>query len=335
MKLKHRVTGFILALVSFLCIHADGSRVFAHDTREVVALGELFGVELDLAGVLVTDFAPFESEGQSVSPASNAGLLPGDLIVRVQNSKVEDLDDFLSALQSPKQEVVTVSFLRGAERKETHLHVRRGDADGKYHAGLWVKEALSGVGTVTYYDPKTGNFGGLGHAIAEREGDPALLLEKGSVYEAHLKSVVRGKVGAPGELRAAFGQEVIGSVSKNTSCGVFGQAKFADNAPLVEVADASQVHEGAALVRCTVEGEQASYYEVLIDEIQNDGRKTKNFVVTVTDERLLEKTGGIVQGMSGSPILQDGKLIGALTHVLVRHPAKGYGIFIENMLNAA
>ena len=208
-------------------------------------------------------------------------------------------------------------------------------ADGP-RLGVYLRQGITGIGTVTYYDPDTGTFGTLGHGVSEGKGT-LLKMTRGSAYPATVVSVQKGKAGQPGQLKGALeNHHLLGSLSGNTSQGVFGTASDGWEGESMEVAAYSDIHTGAATIRSTVTNGEPQDYSVEILKIypksRSDGR---NLLLKVTDPELLEATGGIVQGMSGSPIIQDGKLIGAVTHVLVNDPTTGYGIFIENMLDAA
>ena len=326
---------FFLTVLSVLLMVCSSFSVYATSSRTLVVGGDLFGVELDLDGILVSEFAPFPVEGVERSPAKDAGLLPGDLICAANGIQTDDLDDFTEQLQDSSGEAIEVTVKRAGMKKTLSLVPDLSDEDGCYHAGFWARESMAGVGTVTFFDPETGAFGGLGHGVCDADAEELLPIESGNVYGARLQNVIRGAAGAPGELRASFESKQLGVVRKNTSRGVFGELVSHNSQVRLPVGTEKDVLQGAAQIVCTVEGETPQTYDVEISEIKHDGREIKNFIVTVTDPELLDKTGGIVQGMSGSPIVQNGKIIGALTHVLVRHPESGYGIFIENMLAAA
>ena len=326
---------FFLTVLCVLWMVCGNSSVLAANERMLAVGGELFGVELDLDGILLSEYAPFPVRGDERSPVQEAGLLPGDLICEVNGVKTDDLSDFTEQLNVSNGAPMSVTVERAGEKKSFVLEACLSDEDHGYHAGFWARESMAGVGTVTYYDPENKSFGGLGHGVCDTNAEALLPIENGGVFSARLQSVVRGAAGAPGELRASFEGEAKGLVRKNTAQGVFGSLDGNERRFTVPAANADEVKEGKAQIVCTVDEGEPRTYDVAISEIKHDGRATKNFIVTVTDEALLEKTGGIVQGMSGSPIIQNGKLVGALTHVLVRHPESGYGIFLENMLAAA
>ena len=211
-------------------------------------------------------------------------------------------------------------------------------SDERYKAGLWIRDSTAGIGTVTFIDPATGAFAGLGHGICDSDTGELVKPGRGIVVNVAISGVEKGQAGAPGELRGYFSSGKIGSLTGNTECGVFGvfaelPEGMSGDAKAIPAATSAETHDGDAEIICTSDS-GTGRYKVRISGIDRSGRPVKNFVVTVTDPDLIAKTGGIVQGMSGSPIIQDGKLIGAVTHVLVNSPEKGYGIFIDNMLTA-
>jgi len=229
---------------------------------------------------------------------------------------------------------VELSVLRG--EKTRLLKLCPTATPGGPKLGVSLRQGTSGLGTVTYYSPASDDFAALGHGVNSRDGK-LLQLTQGRVYPARIDSVKVGKTGAPGQLMGAVTQaSPVGSIGKNTDQGVFGCAKFQTKTEPLPVAEKDEVKTGCATIRSTVAGDTLREYSVEILKIYpNSASKTRNMLVKVTDPALLSATGGIVQGMSGSPIIQDGKLIGAVTHVLVNDPTMGYGIFIENMLDAA
>ena len=255
-------------------------------------------------------------------------LKPGDQILKIDDTPIRCAEDISAALENCDA-IVTVTVLRGGKQKTVKLTPQ----DKKL--GITLKNGVSGLGTVTYYDPQTKKFGALGHSVNDQTGTP-ISLTQGSVYPASVVSVQKGAAGKPGRLLGQLeSHDPLGTVEKNVTRGIFGKADFRPDQPL-PVATRQQVHTGPATIRCTVGSQGLQEYSVEILRLypENDSR-TRDLLLRVTDETLLETTGGIVQGMSGSPIIQDGKLVGAVTHVLVNDPTTGYGIFIENMLDAA
>ena len=288
--------------------------------------GSVIGLELQNGAVTVAGF----SDG---SPAKAAGLLEGDQILTVDGKTVGGAADVRQALDHSKASV-TLTVRR--EGKEQTLRLSPAiTADGP-KLGVYLKDGITGIGTVTFYDPESGSFGALGHGVNTTDGK-LLVLKSGSIYGARVASVRKGEAGKPGQLMGAVtGADTIGSLERNTVCGVFGKCRLPQNAEAIPVAQPEEVHPGEACIRSTVDDGGIREYSVEIVKIYPASRQNgRNMLIRITDPALLEATGGIVQGMSGSPIIQDGKLIGAVTHVLVNDPTTGYGIFIENMLDAA
>jgi len=209
-------------------------------------------------------------------------------------------------------------------------------ADKKYKTGIWVRDSTAGIGTMTYYDPRNNTFAGLGHGICDVDTGMLMPLLRGSIVNVSVSDIIKGRKGTPGELKGNFESLKRGTLTGNTTVGVYGVLDSAPAAAFtepLEIASKEDIHEGSATIYCELDDNGIRGYDVEITKIDKSSDNTKNFVVEITDDALLEKTGGIVQGMSGSPVVQDDRLVGAITHVLVNDPAKGYGIFIENMLS--
>lgn len=264
---------------------------------------------------------------------TDCGLQVGDRLVAINGEPVHSAEAVREALKKTDGEA-ELSLLRDGKAKKIRVSPKI-TKDGP-RLGVYLKEGVTGVGTVTWYDPESNTFGALGHGVNHADGG-LIKMEAGKVYEATVLSVKTGKSGTPGQLMSAItGSGVIGSLSKNTVQGVFGTAQLSTAEEMLPVGTKDQVHTGEATIRSTVKGNQVQEYSVEILKVYpNSGENGRNMLIKVSDPELLSATGGIVQGMSGSPIIQDGKLIGAVTHVLVNDPTTGYGIFIENMLDAA
>lgn len=311
--------------------------LYYYEQIRLVPAGTPFGVLVDVAGVCVAEIHPFQSGGAEVSPAMDAGICTGDLVTSFDGVPLQNAASFTALLDAGKGTPVTLGVLRDGEALTVTLSPRRDDEDGKWRAGILARDKMSGIGTMTYYDPETHAFGGLGHGICDIGSDKLLPVSGGEIYDAELHGVQKGERGIPGELKGGFGAHHIGTLRQNSECGVFGtlDKAIAGESEALPIGLKSELSLGAAEIVATVDGGERARYAVEITRICDAESATKNFLVTVTDEALIEKTGGIVQGMSGSPILQNGKIVGALTHVLVNHPTKGYGIYLENMLRAA
>ena len=302
--------------------------VSASAARYLVPGGEVIGLELGDSTVTVAAFD--EEIGHS---AQAAGLRAGDCITKIDGKAISCAADIQDALnKADGQVVLTVS--RSGKEKTFKIHPVVTPEGPKL--GVYLKQGVTGIGTVTWYDPETGRFGTLGHGVNSPDGK-LLQLRQGTAYEASVISVKKGRSGTPGQLMGVLdGEEPIGILEKNTNHGVFGTAQEAFEGEKLPVAQVSDIQTGKATILSTVSDGEVQEYSVEILKIYpNQKNAGRNMLLRVTDSRLLEITGGIVQGMSGSPIIQNGKLIGAVTHVLVNDPTTGYGIFIENMLDAA
>ncbi len=304
---------------------------------ELVPCGDVFGVKFFTKGVIVTDISEVESENGILSPAAKAGIKKGDVIVSLAGKETNTAETTTEIIASSGGKTLEAEFIRDEKTYKAKITPVKSSADGAYKAGLWVRDSTAGIGTVTYYDPKTGNFGGLGHGIYDSETGLLMPLLRGAVVDITLEDIIKGRNGHPGELKGAFGTEKTGTLFGNTSCGVYGVLGKQPQTICGKMPCAikSEVKKGSATILSNVDGLGVKEYGIEIVKIYSGDEPTKNFVIEVTDKELLEKTGGIVRGMSGSPIVQNGKLVGAVTHVLVGEPTRGYGIFIENMLSEA
>ena len=303
-------------------------------SRELVAAGSPFGVKLYTDGVLVVGLGDVETAEGIVSPAREAGIETGDVVLSVNGQNVMTNED-ISRLVSDSAQEMEFEILR--KDKSFKVKVKPAFTDAGNKIGMWVRDSTAGIGTVTFVDKQTGMFGGLGHGICDIDTGEIMPLLHGSVVTAQVNGVIKGKAGSPGELTGIINEkEEIGTILKNTQTGVYGTLSdldAIDTSRLYETCSRSGVKTGKATIICDV-GDGTKEYAVEIEKVYNGTSKTKNMSIRVTDKELLSKTGGIVQGMSGSPIIQNGKLIGAVTHVLVNDSSRGYAIFIENMLDA-
>ncbi len=305
--------------------------------RTVLVGGTPFGIKLYTDGVLVVGLSDIPTAAGDVNPASAAGVCVGDTVLAVNGESVTTRRDMSRLVNGCEGRPVTLRLRRdGVEFTATFTPVRPVGETG-YRAGLWVRDSTAGVGTLTFYDPATGMFAGLGHAVCDSDTGQVMSLSQGEVVPARIFGVKKGTAGDPGELSGTFDPGKLGRLLKNGEDGLYGTlAVVPPGTRSLPVARRQQVKEGKAQLITTLDGTTPAVYEVEIERVRYTGvSATRNMVIRVTDPRLLSKTGGIVQGMSGSPIIQNGKLIGAVTHVLVDDPTKGYGIFAENMLETA
>ena len=312
---------FALILISCLAVSASAATL-------LIPGGQVVGLEL--RDNTVTVAAIDEHLGAA---ARAAGLKEGDRILRIDDTAISSAQDVRGAL-SKSDGQVDISILRGTKTKRLTLCPTPTQNGPKL--GVYLKQGATGIGTVTYYQPEEQKYAALGHGVNTPNGN-LLQLTRGSIFSANVQTVKKGAIGAPGQLMGALTQpEPMGTIEKNMAQGVFGHINFAPKTEPLPAAETSQIHTGKATIRSTVSGDTLREYSVEILKIYPNAKdRCRNMLLKVTDPQLLETTGGIVQGMSGSPIIQDGKLIGAVTHVLVNDPTTGYGIFIENMLDAA
>ena len=299
--------------------------------------GMPFGVKFLTDGVIVAGTFDVKTASGVKNPATDAGLKANDVILEVNGVKITDSALLSELCDKSGGAALKVVYQRGGKRQECTLTPAKSAEDGKYKSGIYARDSGAGIGTVTYILPETLEFGGLGHGICDGESGKLIPMQRGSVVGVTINGVVKGLVGDPGEVRGYFSSGKTGTLLTNTECGVFGAfAKLPDSAStLMNVGSRNEIKTGEAYILSTLDGTTPQKYRVEISDIHLGATGNKCFTVKVTDPALLEKSGGIVQGMSGSPIIQNGKLIGAVTHVLINDPATGYGIFIENMLSAA
>ncbi len=304
------------------------------DTK-LVPCGDVFGVKFFTKGVMVVRLSDIETGDGFVSPAKRAGLREGDVIQSINGSDVNTAEEMAFAVENSNGNDISVIYLRDDKESSCVIKPVLSLSDKKYKTGIWVRDSTAGIGTMTYYNSETGEFAGLGHGICDIDTGKLMPLLSGVVVDVEITDIIRGRKGMPGELKGSFDTVKQGEISGNTPHGVYGVIRgdaFRNGKEAMEVAKSSEVTTGKATILCELDSDGIGEYEIEITKIKNSDEEGKNFLITVTDENLLEKTGGIVQGMSGSPIIQNGKLVGAVTHVLVSDSKKGYGIFIENMM---
>lgn len=341
-----RLTAFFAAAV--LSVSMGTGRVCAADIYRVssgdianlslIPGGMPFGVQLMSDGVVVVGVGDVKSGGRSVSPARDAGIAEHDVIIKINGKKISGVAELADTVNECGGSAVELVVRRGEGELTFKVTPVICDEDGRYRVGLLIRDGTAGIGTVTYIDPKTGSFAGLGHGICDIDTGEIVPVTRGCVVNVEISGVVRGKPGSPGELQGYFSSGKVGTLFDNKNCGVFGVfCSIPKNTACsaVPVAASEEVCDGDAEILCTVGNDGIGRYKVRLSNVDRTGKGVKNFVVTVTDPALIERTGGIVQGMSGSPIIQNGKLVGAVTHVLVNEPCRGYGIFITNMLKEA
>lgn len=302
-------------------------------SKNLVAAGQPFGIKMFTDGVLVVGVGEVEGKDGISSPAAENGIKMGDIILSVNGKAVMTNEDISEAVEASGGKEIEIEVERDGKKEKKKL--TPADTDSGYKIGMWVRDSTAGIGTMTFVDTATGVFGGLGHGICDVDTGELMPLLRGSVVTAQVSGVIKGVSGTPGELTGIINEsDEIGTLLTNSETGVFGTLSnldAIDTSRVYATGSRSTVSVGGATILCNV-GDGTKEYEIEISKVYSGTSKTKNMAIKVTDEELLQKTGGIVQGMSGSPVIQNGKLIGAVTHVLVNDPTGGYAIFIENML---
>ena len=303
----------------------------------VIPGGEAIGLRLYTSGVLVVGMSEIVgTDNKSYSPYKDSGLQEGDMIVKIDDKAITCTSDLITKVNECNGNSVEITYVRDGNNYITEIKPTKTE-ENEYKLGLWVRDAAAGVGTITYYDPESQMFGALGHGILDIDTDQLIDIAKGEVITSKILSIVKGEKGKPGEVQGSIDNgKVIGEVYKNTNFGIYGKltdVSLIEGGKTLEVMPRDEVKLGKATIICTLDDNKREEYEIEIEKLYTStNRNNKNMIIKVTDERLLEKTGGIIQGMSGSPILQDGKFVGAVTHVMVNNPEKGYGIFADAML---
>ncbi len=313
-------------IAAFLMFTASAAAL----AEELIPGGQALGISIETDGVMVAGLVPVVTTEGEKSPAADAGLLQGDIIVKLGSDDISHASDFMSAAGKLQGDETTITVKRDGELKQINITPVLCD-DGCFRLGLMLRDSVSGVGTLTFYDPETGIYGALGHSISDAESGEALPLGDGNISQAEIVGIIPGHAGAPGELSGeSEGDNVLGDIRINCGCGIFGIADLSENGAV----ESGNMKQGKASIYCTVSGDEVKEYDINIEKIASmDGYTVAK--LRVTDPDLLSLTGGIVQGMSGSPIIQDGCLVGAVTHVFVNDPTGGYGISIQDMLSAA
>ena len=327
-------------------IYSLGLKLFGFDLKEievnvsepkyVTPCGIPVGVYLNTNGLMAIGTGKVTDINGNIKDPCSGIVRSGDYIVAVNHEPISTKEEMLDFINENGENPVVLTIRRNEEEMDVKIEpVCTGE--GEYKIGLWIRDDTHGIGTLTYVDQE-GDFGALGHAISDTDTGKLVSIEDGKLYKANIRSIIKGTKGEPGALAGTidYSQEAyLGEVTKNTSSGIFGTGQeILEHVAHIEalpVGYSQEVRTGPAQIVCAVSGEPA-YYDIEIEKVDSSNKESKSMVLKVTDEELLDLTGGIVQGMSGSPIIQDGKLIGAVTHVFVQDSTKGYGIFIENML---
>ena len=321
MKFKKIFLMLLLILVSI------PTNTYAYSNKVILG-GNNIGIEVKTKGILVVGL--YEIDNKKI--AESSGIQAGDYIISVNNNNINSISDFTKEIENDDdKKSVDITYKRKNKSFNTKLNII--EKDGEYKTGLYVKDKINGIGTLTFIDPQTKKFGALGHEIVTKETNEILNIDDGSIYYSYITGITKSNNGSPGEKEADYdNSKKYGIIKENTNKGIFGNyTDSINNENMYEVSTPNEVKEGTARLFTVIDGENLESFEIQIEKL-NLKDETKNIVFKVTDEKLLNKTGGIVQGMSGSPIIQNNKIIGAVTHVIVNDTTKGYGIFITNML---
>lgn len=314
-------------------------RVDIVSNKQLVACGCTVGVKMDIDGILVIGVSDVETkDGKKVLPSKDSGIKPGCFITAINGKSVSKITELVKEIDSSGGKPLSVEYRSGASSNRTYVIPVLASDDKKYHIGLWVRDSTAGIGTLTFYDPETLEFGALGHGITDIDTGTLLPSASGDLVESSILGIKKGTNGNPGELKGVFIEDTkLGSIDKNSEFGIYGDLSRDTVSKLkgkiYQIGLRAEIKEGPATILSNIDGKNVEEYTIEIQKVSRQNiNGSKGMIIKVTDERLLNATGGIVQGMSGSPILQNGKIIGAVTHVLVNDPTKGYGIFIEGML---
>jgi stage IV sporulation protein B len=310
---------------------------------KVIPGGQPIGVKLTTKGVMVVGVSQVVgTDGKQYNPCVDGGIQLGDSILKINDVPVKDSDHVSSLINLSNGSPVKLLVLRKNKEFSTTVKPVKSKDDGQYKIGIWIRDSTAGVGTLTFYNPYNNIYGALGHPITDIDTGELLTVSSGKIVASKIISIQPGAKGRPGELRGLFVEDEneLGNIQKNTMCGIYGTAsvKLENNIykEPIPVGFQNQVKEGPAKILTTINGNEVKEYDIVIEKLTTQSKpNSKSMIIRVTDSELLQKTGGIVQGMSGSPIIQDGKLVGAITHVFINRPDMGYGIYIEWMLEEA
>ena len=318
----------------FNTIPIKNSNLNVSQRKYVIPSGEIFGLRFFTRGVMVVGTDKVDTSVGEVSPAEKAGLRKGDIITFLDEREIHSSNTVFELLASSGGRSIAVKYERNGKVSETVLTPVYSVSEGKYKAGIWIRDSAAGIGTMTFYDPVNGCFASLGHGVCDVDTGTILPLYEGDAVKAQITGCTKGKQGKAGELCGVFTNESTGIIKMNIASGVYGVLyNINTTRKALPVATRQEIKVGKVQIISSVDERGPVYYDAEILKVEPD-EEYKNMVIQITDETLIEKTGGIVQGMSGSPVIQDGKVIGAVTHVLIGDPEKGYGIFIDNMLES-
>lgn len=307
---------------------------------EVIPVGKIIGLKLYTNGVLIVGMSEIENVNhQKERPYENLNIQEGDTILKVNDLEIQTIENLQKEINKSDGKNIDLTILKEDGTIETSNIKPVKVSNTEYKLGLWVKDAATGVGTLTYYEPNSKSFAALGHGITDSDTDKLINIDSGNIVTSKVVSIQKGEQGKPGEIRGSIiNQPTIGKVYKNTEFGIYGELTNLSNIKIdysnkLEVALRDEIQEGNAEVLCSLDGNETKEYDIKIEKIYKDNNENnKSMLIEVTDKDLINKTGGIIRGLSGAPIIQNGKFIGAITNVLVNSPTKGYAIFGDIMI---
>ena len=312
--------------------------VNASTKRYVNPIGRTIGLKLYTDGVLVVGMSEIDGEdGKKYIPYENSGIKEGDMIEQINGEIINNTQSLVNIVNNSKGKEISIKYKRNGESIYTSITPVKG-SNGSYMLGLWVRDAAAGIGTLTYYEKATGKFAALGHGITDVDTGSLLNISNGELVTAQIVSIVKGLKGRPGEIRGIIDNgDKIGQIDKNTEIGVYGTVTNIDlinsiKKDEVEVANRNDIKTGEAKIICQIENGKVEEFQIKIKKIYKNSKDNKSMLIEITDENLINKTGGIIPGMSGTPIIQNNKFIGAITNVLLNSPTEGYAIFADMMM---
>lgn len=309
---------------------------------KVIPVGNIAGVKLYTSGVLVVGMSEIEGiDNKKYKPYENTGIKEGDTITQINDVRIDSTEELMETVNQTKGKSIKVHYIQSEETKECTIEPVQ-TANHEYKLGLWVRDSAAGVGTVTFYEPSSKTFGALGHGITDIDTGELINIASGEFVTTRILNITKGESGQPGKIQGTVeNQKNIGKIYRNSQFGIYGSVEnlaslSVDTSKEMEVAMREEIKQGKASILCNLDNQKVEEYEIEIEKIYKENNyNNKSMQIKITDPRLLEKTGGIIQGMSGSPIIQNGKFVGAVTHVLVNNPQEGYGVFGDIMLKQA